>query len=354
MKKRLLALLILNLLFLLLVILVWWAPWKKEHIPLDLFQIKDTSRIHEIILADKMGNLVKLRKTNKGWILNDSLEAEPEAVKYLLKTLHRQRVVQEASPKAKPNILKEMQVNVIRVIVKDPENKVLLDFYVDGATPDNMGTYMMLSGDSTPYVVMLPGHIGVLSPQYKPDPESWRKRSIISLNPNQIYKVSVEYLYGHEVGFELTLKNNSFSLKPITKNSSPPDTAQKINKSAIPTYLEQFKKVGVLAFLPPQYMDSAMANPEYARLSITTTDGTTYTFRIWLHPIDERSRLLTDPISGKPLLFDLDRIYVWSDNKKELYLCHWNVWGRLLRTYQEFFLPVFPPYREPPRFVEQD
>src|SRR5690606_35795379 len=66
------------------------------------FQVKDTSGIYKIYMADKIGNTVMLSRSANGWMVDDKYPAGSFEVKTLLSTL----AAQEASypvPETKHN-----------------------------------------------------------------------------------------------------------------------------------------------------------------------------------------------------------------------------------------------------------
>ncbi len=345
MRKRTLYLALLTGSVALVTALVWYLSAPRRPYGEKLFQIADTSQVYEIILADKQGRWVHLKRSDHGWIVNDSYPAEPSALAMLLEALLYQRVVQPVPSTARKNVLRELSVSSFKVVVKDQKGKTLQAFYVGGGTPDNLASYFLKEGDTLPYIVELPGHIGVLAPRYQPDVQSWRRRTILRLHPEQIQQVRVEYLLTREPGFLLERKAGTFSLTPI------PDTLPRLDSPALPAlhrYLNAFRRIGILAYLPERLREKLASQPPYARLHIQTTDQT-YRFTIWLHPVDERTKTPVDPHTGKPFLYDRDRLFVQDERTGEIYLAHWTVWGRLLRHYPEFFAPLFPPSREAPR-----
>lgn len=358
MKRRTLILLILVIGVGLITAIVWWFPKKRTPYPEKLFQVADTGEVAEILLVDKQGRRVHLvREENFRWRLNDTLWAEPAAVRSLLRALARQKVVQPASPRAITNVLREMDVSGIRVVVRDRSGNLLQDFIVGMATPDNLATYMLRTGDTLPYVVMLPGHIGVLTPRYTPDVRQWRLRTLLRLTPQQIQEIQVVYFTissEEERSFRIRLTEStapvpSCQIVPLDEGSALPSDS--LNPGACLSFLQAFERVGVMAFVPDSLAQEIIQDTPYAELRIRLHDGTVRVLTCWFHPLDERSRISFDPQTRYMLRYDLERFYCYAKWTEEMYLMHWSVLGKLLRSYEEFFVPLFPGIRTPPRVL---
>ena len=62
---------------------------KKNNVKQELrdFAIEDISSISKIFLADKIGNDITLKRTEKGWVVNDKYSPREDAIKTLLSTI---------------------------------------------------------------------------------------------------------------------------------------------------------------------------------------------------------------------------------------------------------------------------
>ena len=61
------------------------------------FEIKDTSLITKIYLADRNGNTITLSKNNKTWIINDKFPVRKDAISTLLSTANKIRIKKPVS-----------------------------------------------------------------------------------------------------------------------------------------------------------------------------------------------------------------------------------------------------------------
>ncbi len=349
MSKRTLILLALTIIAGIIAIFVYWQPFRKTPYSPDKFTIKDTSSIGKIVLADKQGNVVTLTRQGNRWLVNNEFSAQPENINLLLETIHKQRIKFPAPKPAIPNIIKEMDVSATRVDIYDRDNNKMLTFYIGPATPDNMATYMLAEGDTLPYAVYLPGHIGVLNPRYHTNADEWRKKVIISLEPQDIKSVRVTYPQFKEPGF-LLINTSSYELKPIDYPELP-DTP---NAEIIQFYLNQFRKLGIMKYVKaPRFKDSLLQTTPYATLTVTTLKNDSIKLLFFLHGVDERTKVPFDTETGKPLKYDRDRVWVYNPKTDELMLGQWFVWGRVLRYYPEFFGSSYRPFRQAPIIVDE-
>ncbi len=348
MSRRTKVLLALVVIVGLVALWVYVKPFQRVPYDPEAFSVADTSEIQKIVLADKQGRVVVLSRSDKGWLVNDKWIAQPENVRLLLTTLMKQRVKFPAPVPARENILREMEVSAVRVDVYGEDEEPMLPFYIGPATPDNMATYMLRVGDTLPYAVHLPGHIGVLNPRYHTEAQEWRRKVLIALRPEQIRMVEVRYPQFKEPGFRLYHNNGNFELEPIDY----PPIADSVSTRVLRFYLNQFGKLGVLGFVDNRRLiDSILRQPVYATLMVVTQQDT-IRLRFYLHGIDERSKVPFDPQTGKPLKYDRDRLWVYDPESGELMLGQWFVWGRVLRYYTELIGSRMRLYREAPEITE--
>ncbi len=349
MSKRTLILLALTVIAGIIALLVYWQPFRTTPYAPHKFTIEDTSEIGKIVLADKQGNVVILTREGSRWVVNNEFTAQPENVQLLLETIYKQRIKFPAPKPAIQNIIKEMDVSATKVDIYDRQGEKLLTFYIGPATPDNMATYMLAEGDTLPYAVHLPGHIGVLNPRYHTNTDEWRKKVIIALKSENIKQVKVTYPQLNEPGFIL-FNSSPFELKPIGYPELP-DTP---NSEIIKFYINQFKKLGIMKYVnAPSFKDSLLKTTPYATLTIHTTNNDSIKLIFFLHGIDERSKVPFDTETGKPLKYDRDRLWVYNPHTDELMLGQWFVWGRVLRYYPEFFGTSYRPFRQAPIIVDE-
>ena len=163
------------------------------------FTVEDTASVDRITIRDKRPMETVLTRTRDGWRVNGGYLARPDAIEILLETLKRQEMRSFAPEKAKKRVLNMMSTRGTEVIV-EAEGEVVKHFYVGGNAPDLLGTYMMIRGSDGPYQVHIPGFNGFLNTRYFADPNMWRNRTLVSIDAENIERISLEYHHDPEAG----------------------------------------------------------------------------------------------------------------------------------------------------------
>ena len=141
------------------------------------FSVADTASVVGIFIGDKDGNEVMLKRTEKGWIMNDKFHTNIRMVDQLLGTIKRMRVKSPVSLASHDNVVRRMaaiakkveiyqmvyRINLFDKIKLFRHRKLTKVFYVGDATQDHLGTYMLMEDAERPYVVFLPSHRGFLT-----------------------------------------------------------------------------------------------------------------------------------------------------------------------------------------------
>jgi len=162
------------------------------------FAIVDTASVTKIFMADMRNNQVLLTKNSPGeWMLNDSLKARKEGLDLLLKTMSNLAVKAPVPKKSYNSVIKRLATNSIKVEIYQkkyrvdlfnwiklfPHEKLTKVYYVGNATPDNMGTFMLLDGSDVPFVVYEPGFRGFVAARYTAATNDWRDHQIFKTEP---------------------------------------------------------------------------------------------------------------------------------------------------------------------------
>jgi len=149
--------------------------------PLMDFGIPDTSTVTRIFIVDHNGQSVLLERNpaHRLWSLNGKYKARKDATDLILETLCRLRVRGNVPIKGKENILRVLASSGKKVEVYQGGNKPSKIYYVGPATPDHVGTFMLLEipgiGRSPdPYITHMEGFTGFLTPRFFADEMEWR------------------------------------------------------------------------------------------------------------------------------------------------------------------------------------
>jgi hypothetical protein len=306
---------------------------KKE---LSDFAVKDTAAITKIFLADRNGNTVLLERKNKSqWILNNQDEPKPEFLRLFLNTIYHLEVKSKVAKAAYNNVLKALASTGIKCEIyfegKETPGKV---YYVGGQTSDAQGTFMMLEGSSMPFIVEIPGHMGYLTPRYNTTSEAWKNPVLFRVPLPDIKSVSVSYLNYPEKSFTITSNKSSYYIDNQESKESvkAPDSVSIIN------YLALFGQVSyeTTAKDPKAgYVDSLTQTPPSIIIRLTQQNGKQQELDLYPMPVNEHSLTRVDSL-GKPLRYDLDRVYGFRKPEKQLVVVQHVAFDRLLRQYQDF------------------
>lgn len=160
------------------------------------FAFPDTGAIVEIQLVEKHSDTVfrrvDLRRTKKGWLIGDTLEAFMQPVQTLLKTLAAQTPRAPVPQTAVRNVLGFLREHRIEVTLRFRDGHTER-FYVGGPTPDQMASYMLRVGSDQPYEVFLPGLEGYVTSRYYPDLNVWQPNEVFSARIADLQAIQVDY-----------------------------------------------------------------------------------------------------------------------------------------------------------------
>lgn len=315
---------------------------KDTTIPQELkdFAIKDTAGISKIFMADKNKNEVLLEKMISGkWKLNGKHIARPDAIKILFNTMYGIEVKSPVPKSAYNNVVKEMSSEAIKVEIFH-HDKLSKTYYVGGDTHDHMGTYMLIEGSSTPFIMHLPGFNGFVSVRYFLAEDEWRDKTVFFYAPKDIVSINLEYPDSTSFSFRIT-KADSATLWVVNQSG---DTLKNLDTLAMLRYLGSFRNVhfeGFVRGMSLEKVDSIYKSKPICILTVTDKAENIKTVKIYTKPVSKRSTLKYDQY-GDPLKFDVDRMYAFiSDNinnqdSHELVLIQHYVFDHILKSYSYF------------------
>lgn len=308
MKKNIIALLLVLLLSGLAAYLIFSdnkTTIKKE---LSDFAIKDTGSIGKIFLVDSRGKKVLLEKqANNEWLLNGKYGARKDLINNLLFTFFHVSVKSPVSKSSYEKVVKDLAGNSTKCEIYSKENKLIKTIYVGGATADSFGTYMLLEGSSTPFVMEIKGHNGYLSTRFFTDETAWRNTIIFQYKVQDIKNITINNYKHPENSFKIESIGNS-KFKLILANNQE---MQNLDTVKLYEYLSQYQKVG-FEYYSDNYtrkaeQDSikAQENLKMFQLSVTTKNNETETIDAYLKPMPKGSKNFEE----EEIEYDLDRFY---------------------------------------------
>lgn len=278
-------------------------------VPLRNFAVSDTAAISKIFMADRSGNTALLeRKSPDYWVINGKFKARADAINTLLYTI---KAVEVKSPVGKNLYNRTMTLmagSSVKIEIYQGEKNVKT-YYVGHPTMDNLGTFMYLEGSSEPFITFIPGFNGYLSTRYFTNELEWRDRSLVRLDPKRLIQVRIDDLNRPDRSLEITRQPDSTYQVRLLKSGNLLVT----EASRLRDYLSDFRTINFYKIensLKPQTKDSIEQAGPFALMSIREERSEGISLKLYRMPVNEQSRQYEDESSGKPLPYDLDRLYV--------------------------------------------
>jgi hypothetical protein len=304
------------------------------------FSVKDTASITKFFIADRNNHSVTLeRQPDKSWRVNGKYEARQEGVNLLLDACKKISVRTRVAKAAFNTIVKELASTGIKCeIYQNGDKKPSKVYYVGGSTQDVLGTFMMIENSTVPFVMEIPGFNGYLTPRYSSIEKDWRATTVFSYAPQDIKSISMVYNNAPENSFVLERNGNSFSVtSPMTHQS-----IKEIDTLRLTNYIAEFRNLhfeGWDVDFTDQQQDSLFHAVPSTVLTVTDVGGKKNFMKVYPKPISNRSLAQSDS-SGNPLKYDLDRMYAFMNDKKELFTIQQYVFGKIFVRFSDFDLAL--------------
>ena len=290
------------------------------------FAVEDTAGITKVFLADKMGQTVLLeRKSDREWTVNKDHKARKDAIDMLLKTIKRVEMTAPVAKTAHDNIVRLLAGKSTKVEIYKGNEKVKT-YYVGDATKDNMGTYMLIEGSSTPFVCHIPGFIGYLSGRYMTRPLEWRDSEIFAYSLPQIAEIKVEFHKEPERSFRIT--HSKDRVVQLYKLHPKEELVRDMDTVFVKRYMLEYRNVRFEGIQPydAERVDSIANSQPYFSITVTDREGQTKSVTSYLLPANPGAI----DVEGNPLVWDLDRMHgVVNGNKSEIMLIQYFTFDRL-------------------------
>lgn len=301
------------------------------------FTIRDTAAIGKIFLVKNDGESILLERKEDGWAVNKQYMAMNRIVLNLLTCLAKQTPLYPVPDKDHNRIIQYLSGNATKVEVYDRKGNKIRVFYVGGQGPDYHGSYMLMDGATTPYLVEVPGFHGYLSPRFTTDIADWRARTIFNLTRDEISAVSVQY--AGEPLSSFTIKKNGPKAE-VSVDPQLSSLAKNLNQKRVDDYLGFFTNINCEGYLNGVLgMDTTIANAD-KRCSIEVTDvkGNKRLVDIYWMPLNKRSKILKDVNGGLVKTpYDVDRMYAVIHDVKDTALIQVRTFDKFFRRSYEFY-----------------
>jgi hypothetical protein len=300
------------------------------------FAVEDTAAVTKIFLADRTGKTIELEREGNRWRLNKKYYARRDAVKVLLETLRNVSVRSMVAKSAYNTIITQLSTSGVKCEIylkgKNKPDKVI---YVGGETQDSKGTFMMLENSSVPFVTEIPGFNGYLTPRFFLNEAEWRDKTVFDFAYNDIKTVQAVYQPESSRSFRIDFnseKDFTVSSPATGQKLSKPDTAMVVN------YLSQFEYLNFEFFdfmLKQVQRDSMLRLPPVCTFSITARDGKETRVKFYNIQVNPLTLATTDT-TGERAKYDVDRLYAFINNDKELVGVQIFAFGKIFRSLGDF------------------
>lgn len=207
------------------------------------FAIKDETSIDRVFIADLQGRKMNLTKQADGsWLINDSVKASVTIMDRVLNALSKLRIDFIPPETMNAMIFEAMSTSGIKIEAFDADNQKLRSLILGPATQDERSSFMMVEGQSQPYAMKLPGHVGTLRPLFDlRNIEEWRSRDWMAIEPEEIKSVQVNYPRQKGSGFSIERSGDTLQLKAESELVEISQQAPK--QRLLESYLEGFAYV---------------------------------------------------------------------------------------------------------------
>lgn len=313
------------------------------------FAIDDTASVTRIYLADMRGNDVLLTKIQPGkWSLNDTLSARMESVTRLLSSMFKMAVQAPVSRSGYNNVITNLatnsvkvevyqmlpRVNIFNLIKLFPRETLSKVYYVGEPTPDNLGTFMLMEGSDTPFIVYLPGLRGFLSARFTANPNDWRDHIIFAKNPNEIRSIRIDFPQAPEESY-LIEKFDRNRLNLIRIIDGQPIGVFDTNR--LMNFVNGYRNIrfeSIVEKSPEINRDSILQSIPLHVITLTDTAGMVQTMKTFRMP--NFGEVMDD--AAEPYPFDIDRMYGLVNNGRDFVLIQYFVFDPITRPLSFFTL----------------
>lgn len=329
---------ILLLLFLLLGgIATYFLVIKKEKKTnfIEQFTLEDTAAVAKIIINTPDFTGLSLVKSKSGWVMNTRVIADPLIVSQLLNTAKRVKVSYGLPKDQNEYVKKEIKKNGSKITYYDAQDKVLKEYWVGKATPDNKATYFWSELDDRVKVCAIEGFDGFLEYRYRIDEKEWRDRTVFNTDLSQIKKLTVKYPEQPNSSFEIEVYGrDSFTIKKLATSEV---TTAGLNRQKVLQYMTFFKKIYCEGYNNENpRRDSILASVPLVDFTLEEFTGKVNHVKLYHREINKRSKVLEDKL-GNPLKYDVDRYWGNIHDGQDLVVVQQFSAGKLLKEYSEFF-----------------
>jgi hypothetical protein len=236
------------------------------------FSLNDTASVDRVFMVSKENNIADLtRGENNRWMINGEYEANQYNVNLLLKTLHRMRVKNPVARSAEENVLKRLSTKSIKVEVYDGDG-ILKTYYIGGVTQDQTGTYAMLKGSKSPFVVEIPGFRGYISSRFHVNELTWRSTRIFTFSEEVLNTIDVQIGGKPDQSYKIEVHNRGeYDLYDANERKAKAFDTLMVRR-LVKEFNHKFFSAFV-AFKTKSQIDSVYNSPMFYKYNVAINDG---------------------------------------------------------------------------------
>jgi hypothetical protein len=265
----------------------------SERIQVDrnLFRVDDLTRIDRVLLQSP-GQTLSLKYNGAKWMVNDSLEADSRTVQVFFATLLQAEPTRPVAQRQRDSLQTVMKEKGIKVSLFEG-GALQKSFYVFGHDARSE-SYYLLSEDTQPYVVAIPGYRVYVAAIFTLAPTEWREKRLFNFNWQNFKSLTATFPASPRDNFSISFKDNYFGL-----DGNPEADTTKLND-----YLDAVSLIRAARFVEKgerKYVDSLVKTaPQY---HLEVSDIANRTYRLNVYGLDEDETFVVATFSnGQALL----------------------------------------------------
>lgn len=315
------------------------------------FALSDTSNVVKIFIADKAGRTVLLERGNDDtWRVNGQFLARKDMTDLLLSTMKHLSVSAPVSRAAHNTVISNLASRSVKVEIYQreyfidlfhrirlfPSVNMTREFYIGDITPDNIGTYMIKEGASTPFIVHWPGFRGFVASRFSTLLDDWRDHGVFRFELPHISSIEVNFTEQPDQSYRVENKGRGqIEIIPLKTETSLPayDTLQML---AFLTAFKDIRYEALLNDMPRRVIDSIINSSPIHTVTLTDIYGTDHTIKTFQRLAEIRYIIDEGEPAYQP--FDIERMYALVNNGQDFVLIQHFVFGRILVPLSEFKL----------------
>jgi hypothetical protein len=313
------------------------------------FAVQDTATVTKIFLADKRNRTILLERTEDGsWNLNNTFMARKSGIDVILETMknlvakfpvpksaHNSVVAQMAAAATKVEVYQEVyRINLFDRIRLFKHEKLTKTFYVGGATPDNMGTFMLMEGSDQPFVIQLLGLRGYIATRFSTFEKDWRDHTVFKAKLYDIQSVEMQFPGEPENSYKVVNRDENITIYSLSANKQLPgfDTLKVLN---FLTSFTDLRYEALLDEVDPQFQDSVIHSTPQHIITLVNKKGDTTSIKTFLKSNDQGSIDQHGNYYGS----DIDRMFALINDERDFVVIQYFVFDKVLRPLS-FFVPT--------------